>query len=181
MNVKTCSICSTRPVPSAKARTEAGMSLDMDYCFECFEEADWENTHSDFDHEGSNAGNTDETDACWICHPELNQAKAEYTTKAGTSRAGMIIHVSMRADGPTKAAQVEEQFKAIETTGEQWEIKTSKPTKRNNHITKLTASSAQETYVLSWDIQGRFNGGTVTEDGKSRKVRNVSEALRLAH
>lgn len=46
-----CSICSLRPVPSLKVRQDAGMSSDMDFCIPCFDEAGWENSHSDHAHE----------------------------------------------------------------------------------------------------------------------------------
>lgn len=97
---KLCTICNLRPRATADQRKAQGMNSDMHYCVPCFEEAEWENTHSDNAHEQElTLANTlftkqdeldkwleeraNEMDACWICQPELNQASAEYTPKAG--------------------------------------------------------------------------------------------------
>ncbi len=165
-----CEICNIRPVPSLQVRDNAGMSRDMKYCVPCYEEAGWENTHAD----GHDEENVDEH--CWICVPELNEAQREYAPREGTSREGMVVHVTIRATGVEKAAEVIAQLPSIES----WDTKVAKPTKRNGQVTKLVFASTVQTFELRWDFQGRFITGTVTEDGKTRKVRNVAEALRLA-
>lgn len=105
---KLCSICvalkrpTPRPVAPKHQRDEQGMSGDMDYCVPCFVEAGWENEHSDDGHEdidtytvaGTIFQTQDELDdyvaqtkkrmeECWLCHPALNQATAEYVAKEG--------------------------------------------------------------------------------------------------
>jgi hypothetical protein len=185
-----CSICEKRPVGN-----EAKMGGHADYCNACFEEASWENTHTDQGHEtcptleeindpsAEWTSENDKQDAldvraemadCWICNPELNEAQKEYRERQGSSRVGMTIHVSIRAAGVTKAEETAAQL------DESYEAKISKPTKRNGQTTKLTFVSTIQTFILSWDARGRFVTGSVTENGKTRKVRNVSEALRLA-
>lgn len=191
MNAKTCEICKKRPAAPLKTRQAEGMSADMDFCVPCFEEAGWENTHSDDGHEGfesltvrKSVFNTkaeleawkanvrEEIKGCWICNPELNKAQREYAPRTGTSRAGMVINVPIRAAGVEKAAVVE---KALT---ERFEVKVT--TNKKTGVTALTAKSAQESFILFWDGQGRFEAGTVQENGRSRKVRNVAEVLRLA-
>lgn len=105
---KLCSLCvalkrpTPRPVAPKDRRRAEGMSGDMDYCVPCYTEAGWENTHSDQGHDDLDSYTLENTtyviqaelDAwlvserevtkeCWICHPELNQASAEYVAKAG--------------------------------------------------------------------------------------------------
>jgi hypothetical protein len=165
-----CEICNTRPLPSLKVRDDEGMSRDMKYCVPCYTEAGWENSHAD----GHDAENVDPE--CWICSPELNEARREYKPREGTSREGMVVHVTIRATGIEKAAEVIKQI----PNAESYEAKVTKPTKRNGHVTKLTFASTVQTFILTWDDRGRFIAGTVTENGASRKIRNVAEALRLA-
>lgn len=193
---KTCSICSKRPVPSTAIREAEGMSLGMDYCVPCFTEANWENSHSDHNHtdyatltvRGTSFKNKADLDAykaemaaesaeCWVCRPELNEAARDYAPRQGTSRAGMIINVPIREAGQVKAKVVQDRLSA-DVQNNRFTIKVS--TARKSGIVTLTASSAQESFSLTWDDRGRFTGGTVTENGKVRKVRNVAEVLRLA-
>jgi hypothetical protein len=169
MNAKLCTICQTRPISSKANRVAAGMSSDMKYCLPCFDEAGWENSHADGHSESS------KVEGCWICYPELNKAQREYTPREGTSRAGMVINVTIRAAGVDKANEVLAKLdESYETT------KITKPSKRNAQITKLAFASTVQAFELRWDDRGRFIGGTVTEDGRSKKIRNVAEALRLS-
>lgn len=172
-----CSICQKRPVGSGQG-SDPKHAKSMGYCAPCLEEAEWENTHNDYDHEGANAG-TEETEGCWVCHPELNRASDDYADRMGSTRAGMVIHVTIRAAGVTKAEQTIAHL-SDEGQNERFTFKIVKPSKRNGQITKLVAISAQETYEAKWDDRGRFLSGSVTEDGKTRKVRNVAEIVRLA-
>lgn len=165
-----CTICNVRPVPSKKIRIDEGMDSSMLYCIPCYTEAGWENAHAD----GHDAENQD--DSCWLCFPELNEATKAYAPRTGTSREGMVVHVTIRASALDKAAEVIAQI----PNAESYAIKIVKPVKRNGHVTKLTFTSATQDFDLRWDQAGRFVGGTVSEDGKARKVRNVAEALRLA-
>jgi hypothetical protein len=182
---KRCEICGVRPI----GKVARGDSFD--YCDACYEEANWENTHSDSGHdevptieeiEDPNAEWTDETDKanalavraemvnCWICHPELNKASTSYVAKRGTSRLGQVMHVTLRASATEKAAQTIAQLPESWTAS----VKTVKG------ITTLTAASANESATMVWDSRGRTTGGTYTDLGKTRKIRNVAELLRLA-
>lgn len=184
MNAKTCSICQTRPVPSNRNIQLAGMSRDMDYCLPCFEEAGWENTHGDGGHEDFEsltvrqtnfrtkveleawkAEMREETKDCWICNPELNKAKREYTPRTGTSRLGIVLHVSARTNGTTKAKEA-----AAYLTGE-FEIRKSK-----SGFTTLKSDAL----TLVWGTDsGAFQYAMSSFDGK--KVRNASEGIRKAN
>lgn len=196
MNAKTCSICETRPAATGVRKTNAGMSSDMDYCVPCFEESGWENTHSDRAHEtfekltvrGSSFKNKadldaykaemrEETKICWICNPEINEAKREYTVRQGTSRAGMVINVSIRAAGETKAAETTTQLQALVGEGE---TKAKVATAKKTGDVSLLLQTGKQEFLLFWDARGRFTGGSVKENGKVRKVRNVAEVLRIA-
>lgn len=157
---------------------------DRDYakavrmCVPCATEAGWENAHNDGHDRHSATGEIDATEVehCWICHPELNNAQLLAERKwTGTSRTGMTIHVTPKASGLDKAAQTGEQFPKA------FAVAISKPTKRNGQVTTLkAATSVGNGFVLRWDASGRFFFGQFLQDGKPRKVRNVSEALRLA-
>lgn len=77
MTKKLCDICGIRNAVSTSVNNGTdGM------CVPCYDEAGWENTHSDGAHDDIAAGtyeNVDEAvymESCWICHPELNKAKA---------------------------------------------------------------------------------------------------------
>jgi hypothetical protein len=81
---KRCEICGTRPMTS-------GRNDSLPYCDPCATEADWENVHSDNGHDDEEAvangwDTAESVAACWICHPELNEAAKDYTPRTGTSR-----------------------------------------------------------------------------------------------
>jgi hypothetical protein len=189
-----CSICQKRPVGSGNG-SDPKHAATMGYCAPCLEEGEWENTHGDDGHETCptleeiNDPSAEWSDAkdkenalavrveiaeCWICHPELNEAQKEYKIRNGSTREGMKIHVTIRASGVTKAEETAAQL------DESYEAKVSKPTKRNGQVTKLIFASTAQSFLLSWDHRGRFVTGTVTEAGKTRKLRNVAEAIRLS-
>lgn len=230
---KICSICNLRPIPSLQVRSNAGMSTDADFCVPCFDEAGWENHHSDYAHDSINtffettpAPETCSTDGCsriagharrhgaetkaeakireeyrqitsafynefhdggkfvaseresmkdcWICHPELNEAKRAYAERQGTSRKGQVIHVPLRASGPDKAAIVAE---AITNLGGTVKVRT---VKGDTTLKGELPSGAK--IELHWDFQGRYEyapSSFTANGGKANKVRNVSEALRL--
>lgn len=84
---KDCNTCGIRKGTTANGKDFADM------CDPCYEEAGWENTHSDGDHDSIIAGTVaygmtthktkeafeawlkEEREGCWICFPELNLAK----------------------------------------------------------------------------------------------------------
>ena len=179
---KVCEICSTRPVGSGTGDQDATGA----YCNPCYTEGGWENTHNDGGHDAilakiadkkrltaNQKAETAHMTGCWICHPELNEAKKAYTVRQGTSRAGMVINVSIRAAGETKAAEV---IAKIEALGFSAKVAVAKKT---GDVSLLLKSDGIE-FLLFWDARGRFTGGAVKQDGKTRKVRNVAEVLRLA-
>lgn len=114
----------------------------------------------------------EEMQDCWICNPKLNQAKAEYTERTGTSRKGQVINVPLRADGATKAEIVKTRI------GELGEVKIKT---QKDGSTNLLAYCGEILLVLRWDDRGRYlyAESSIVRQGKSAKVRNVSEAFRV--
>jgi ribosomal protein S14 len=176
---KTCVICKTRPGMTASQLQFLGLGRDYaDQCQPCHVEAEWENAHSDRNHEAFNAETwvpettervvdlIEETKDCWICHPELNEAAKTYAPRSGSSKAGMKIHakgsVRDKIEVVKRAAMERGLSMAIEETGGQYTAK----------INGLQ---------LSWDASGRYDyaGSSWANGGKVTKVRNVSEALRI--
>lgn len=79
---KLCRVCGVRTIATGKGNNNDQMQAKaVELCIPCLEEAEWENTHSDDDHAGTPEGYL--TDACWICHPELNLAKKDHTPRTG--------------------------------------------------------------------------------------------------
>lgn len=171
-----------RPIGSG-AGDDADYARSISMCNPHATEAGMENSHSDNSHDAilakiadkkrltpSQKAETEIMATCWICHPELNLANEVYAPRQGTSRAGMVINISIRAAAGEKARQTADQIGESFSTS----IKTLKTG------ASLRAVSGSQDFLLFWDIAGRFAGGTVTEDGKTRKVRNVAEVLRIA-
>jgi len=194
-----CEICNLRPVPSLRVRDEAGMSRDMKFCVPCYEEGQWENVHSDYSHEGfetvtvkgSSFKNKAELDAwkaevreeiqrCWICNPELNEAKADYTPREGTTREGMVINVPIRAAAPVKAIITAARVAGLDEI-KSTEAAAIKQLRAKGFVIEVgkhgdaQLTCARMGFVLNWDVRGRFVTGTLGD----KKVRNVSELLRL--
>ena len=168
---KRCEICGIRPIgsPNKNSYGDRAQAKAMGYCTPCLTEAEWDNVHSDDDHENL----TEKVDGCWTCYPEANEANADYVAPKGVSRVGQKLHVSLRATGETKADETIAQL----PVGTWTEMKT---TERG---TFLIIKLAEKTMTLGWDAAGRYSyaASTVAKiGGKSRKVRNVSEALRIA-
>lgn len=105
----------------------------------------------------------EEMKRCPICHPEIVANSAH----SGSSRSGMKINVPLRADGRTKAVTVSEKLIATN------DVKI----RRFKGAEILTATLPGGELKLVWDAQGRYQYAESTFNG--RKVRNVSEALRL--
>ena len=169
---KRCDVCSVRPADSTTPEGKL--------CLPCYEEAGWENSHSDNDHEGYRSWtlrNTNyttrkallagieevaaETTGCWVCHPELNEAQREYTQRTGSSRVGMVLNVPLRATAQDKAKIASTKLGLVDAR------------MRTNHGVTTLKSKADDV-ELSWDARGRYVSGTVA----GRKVRNVSDAMR---
>ncbi|TNH23959.1 hypothetical protein FHG89_25965 [Micromonospora orduensis] len=164
-----CRSCGTRSIGSGSGDSnDRDTAKAVELCVPCHEEAQWENEHSDRGHDSLPA-DSEERAGCWICRPGLNRASAEYVGRAGTSRAGMTINVPLRADGKTKAATVAEKLAAM---------KVESKIRRFKGEEILTAKIGGTELRLVWDERGRYVYAESTFN--SRKVRNVSEALRLA-
>lgn len=172
-----CSICETRPVMTSARKRYHG--VDFDYCEPCLGLAEWENIHSDYDHEGLGANGlgeiVDESGYaladCWICDPKNDRTRVEYVERRGTSRAGMIITIPPKETGLTKANSLVKRFSAA---GFAYGIRTSKGV-----VTMRVAKAQGLGAVLRWDARGPYLAGRVTVDGRERGARNVSEALRI--
>lgn len=78
---KLCNVCGMRRVGSGGQQYDTQAAADNGLCGPCDEEGGWENTHSDYGHEGN--PEAEYTEGCWICHPELNVAQQKPTSKAG--------------------------------------------------------------------------------------------------
>lgn len=111
------------------------------------------------------AATREEMETCPICHPEIVINSAH----SGSSRAGMVINVPLRADGRTKAETVAARLDAVKVPAK---------IRRFKGEEILTAEIDGTELKLVWDAQGRYVYGA-SKFG-TRKVRNVSEALRLA-
>jgi hypothetical protein len=192
MNTKTCQDGTgncLRPIGSGPGN-DADYARSIKMCNPHATEAGYENEHRDRGHDAINekvaakkrltkaqAAEAPRTTNCWICNPELNEAAKAYSPREGTSRAGMVINVPIRAAGIEKAMTVEARL-SDEVQNGRFSIKTT-VAKKTGEVA-LTAKSAQESFILFWDAQGHFLGGSVSEGDKTRKVRNVAEVLRLA-
>jgi hypothetical protein len=189
-----CRACEVRPVGGGTGEeNDRTFARSIDLCVPCAEEANWENAHSDNGHDLLAAGTAswknysfktkkafDEWAAeeraamerCWICKPELNRASEEYVGRTGTSREGMVINVPLRASSKEKAEAIAAKIGKPYAVS----IRTVKG------VTTLKAAKSQgEGVVLVWDENGRwdYSASRAEVAGKSRKIRNASEALRL--
>lgn len=108
---------------------------------------------------------------CWLCHPEMDETAADYTPRNGTVRQGMAIIA--KGGAKDKAALL--QAAIIAAKGE------AKFSTRKG-LTTLKGKLADGSEVkVTWDMDRYVygNGSTLSVDGKVRKVRNVSEWLRV--
>jgi hypothetical protein len=170
MATKKCRSCQIRPVAGGTVRgdgdADRATAKSVELCLPCLAEAGWENEHSDYGHADGKNADGDPTDSCWMCHPELNEASADYAARRGTSRAGMTIHVPIRATGKDKAAAVITQLpKGFATS-----VNT-----RKGVVTLKAAKGKDLGTVLRWNANGPFISG----EANGRKIRNVAEALRV--
>ena len=142
-------------------------SIGTELCPACLEYAGWENTHSDFDHNGSNEGD-ETTEHCPVCHPELDPRKPRRAV-TGTSRLGMVMVVPVRAAGADKAASVKAHLAGFRT-------KLSEETHGIYFTGSKGSKASKVSFEANWDARGRWTGGTVN----GKKVRNAAELVRLA-
>lgn len=152
-----CEICATRPRMNPR-RMQAVHGVEFPYCEPCYEAANWENTHSDEAHQDT------PDEACWVCHPELDESKADYQPRrVGVDRKGQVVHA--------KGDKYEVVAKAAEAAG----FSVSAETKDGLRV--LRAMTATDELTVGWDGRGRYAYEASSWNGK--RVRNVAEALRL--
>jgi hypothetical protein len=142
-------------------------------CNPCYEEGAWKNEHQDRSHED---GATD--DACWICHPELNEAKRP--VRAGRSRAGMVIvakGTEVHKSETFRVAAVAAGWKVTIQT-ETYELEDDATGEGTRHY--AYAVKGNDGIALAWDGKAYdYPASSAKLAGKDRKVRNLKEALRL--
>lgn len=105
---------------------------------------------------------------CWICHPELNEARMTVKSER-PSRKGQVINVPLRAPGEIKAAVVQKRAPQAQII-----------VNRDGTV-KLDLTTPSFVLILAWDVEGGYDypNSVAVVAGKKRKVRNVAEALRL--
>lgn len=170
---KRCAVCEIRP---AHPSTAEGMT-----CIPCYDEAGWENAHSDHGHNDIDTYTVDNThfneqaevdayiaetkremEECWICQPSLNKATGA-KERVGTARLGMKFNVTIKADGATKAAEVTALLKARGLSG-------AKVTDtRDGVMLELPKAGI----VCVWSASGK----RIVTQVNGKNVRNVSEIL----
>jgi len=170
---KRCAVCEIRP---ASPLTAEGMTCEL-----CYEEAGWENAHSDHGHDDIDtyslenthfteqaevdayiAETKQEMESCWICQPSLNKASGA-KVRVGTPRLGMTFNVTIKADGATKATEVKALLKARGLSG-------AKITETDGGV-MLELSKAG--IVCVWSDSGK----RIVTQVNGKNVRNVSEIL----
>lgn len=161
--------------------TECGRKEDFrasELCKECREYGEWENAHADEGHGDQEFPVRDElTDACQVCHPELDGRKAR---RAGRSRVGMVIiakgtemHKSMTFKKAAEAAGW-----IVDLTREFYELGEDATGEGTRHY--ATAIKGENSISLAWDGRAYdYPASSARIGGKDRKVRNLKEALRL--
>lgn len=155
----------TRPVgggPNA-GYEDTKWARDNDWCNPCANMGQMEISH-DNGHESISE------DECWLCHPELDETAEDYTPRNGTVRQGMAIV----AKG---GAKDKANLLVAAIVAAKGEAKFS--TRKGLTTLKGKLADGSEIKVM-WD-QDRYVYGpsTLSVDGKVRKVRNVSEWLRV--
>lgn len=194
-----CTACGTRGIGTGPGEEDKATLKSLGLCNPCATEGSWSNAHSDHSHEGFESltvrGSSfrtkaaldaykaeirQETERCWICHPELDRSRAEYVAKDGTSREGMIVHARGGIAGKVDCLKT-----AGEAAGGEVKVTeqaTGKGKERAVIATKLVwRSPVGVELTVVWDARGRFQYGpsVVTTGEQPRKIRNVSEALRV--
>lgn len=147
--------------------------IGPDLCDVCLSYAEWENAHNDHGHGNKEFPVRDElTNDCPICHPELDKRYV----RNGRSRAGMVIVA--RGTEVHKSATFKEH---AEKAG--WSVQitvTTTVVEEDGELHTAIASRGLDKIVLKWNGRAYdYPNSSATLKGKSRKVRNLKEALRL--
>lgn len=171
-----CTICGTRPIGGGKSSgyEDVAYNREQGFCNPCGDEGQMSNSHL-------NGHESISEDECWFCHPELDETKKEYVERAGTSRAGMVINVPIRADGLNKAIVTATKLGLEIPEGATSATAIKKALKEQGAVLVSSAKSPVVSFAygdlkLTWESNGRFLGGIFGD----RKIRNVAEALRVA-
>lgn len=171
---KTCEECQIRPVGGGKSSGHEDVRYNREHgsCNPCGDLAQMWNSH----HNGHESIPEDE---CWLCHPEMDETQREYAERSGTSRAGMVINVPIRAQGWEKALVTAGSLGLNVPQGTFAAIK--KSLKEQGAVLKAGPKSILVELVygelsLTWESNGRFISGAFA----GRKIRNVAEALRVS-
>lgn len=168
--------------PAAGKCTECGRKEDFrasGLCEVCRTEGEWENAHSDEGHANEEFPVRDAlTENCWICHPELNKAKAP--KRAGRSRAGMVIvakGTEIHKSATFKAA-AEAAGWTVTVQSETYEMGADAEGEGTRYY--ATATRGEDAISLAWDGRAYdYPSSSAQLAGKARKIRNLKEALRV--
>jgi hypothetical protein len=157
--------------------TECGRKEDFrasGLCKPCREYAEWENTHADENHADQQV-----VEDCPVCHPELDPRKP-VAKREGRSRAGMVI--------VAKGSEIHKSL-VLKTAAEAigWTVEIERetyelPEGAEGEGTRYyaTATRGADSISLAWDGRAYdYPASSALIGGKSRKVRNLKEALRL--
>jgi hypothetical protein len=179
-----CIICGVRKGMSAKTRREQGLGKDFsDQCLPCYTEGGWENAHSDSAHDAMNLAALTEEQAvevhgCWICYPELNEAKM--APRTGRSRLGMEIVAKGTEIHKSQTFKVAAEAAGWTVTmmSETYELDEDATGEGTRYY--ATATRGESHISLAWDGRAYdYPASGASFNGKARKVRNLKEALRL--
>jgi ribosomal protein S14 len=186
-----------KPVSRKRASskcTECGRPEDFrasELCKECREYGEWENEHQDNRHAEIVAALEAGLDAsvlspegavelagCQVCHPELDRRKAPLGSKTGRSRAGMVIvakgseiHKSQTFKAAAEAAGWTVTILGSVNIAEDGE-------EQERYVARATKGS--DVIELAWNGRAYdYPSSSAVINGRSRKVRNLKEALRV--
>jgi len=177
-----CPECQIRPIgggPKDGTWNDKQDARQHEMCMVCLAEAYWTNAHSDYAHSLAEVQEAGKDEAgyllkdCWVCRPELDKSAETYAARIGTSRQGMEMVVSLRANAATKAAQVKAQLPEGFRT--KIEIGGALGVTSIHFTGSRGKGASKETFEANWDGRGRWTSGTVN----GRKVRNAKELLRV--
>lgn len=144
----------------------------IELCTPCYDYASWENQHGDDNHDDGDV--TDEQ--CPVCHPELDPRTPVQSRR---SRAGMVI--------VAKGSEVHksETFKvAAEAAG--WtvsilgSVNLGQDGEEQERWVAVATKANGDNIELAWNGRAYdYPSSSARLGGKTRKVRNLKEALRL--
>jgi hypothetical protein len=161
--------------------TECGRKEDFQLsglCTACREYGEWENAHSDEGHANQEFPVRDELTAdCQVCHPELDGRKPK---RVGRSRAGMVIVAKGTEIHKSKTFQAAAEAAGWTVTmqSETYELPEGATGEGTRYY--ATATKGESHIALAWDGRAYdYQESGASFNGKSRKVRNLKEALRI--